>query len=242
MRPAQRRRAVEHLVDTGVSSQRRACRLVGLSRSVARYEPVERDDLELRSQLKALAQSYPRYGYPTLHQLLRDDGYVVNHKRTYRIYREEGLQVRTKRRKRLVRPRVPMPVPEAANIRWSTDFVSDQLANGRRIRVLNIVDDFTRECVLQVVDASISGQRLASELDRLAQRRPLPQTLVSDNGPEYTSQGHVPMVTAHRGVPALHPARETHPERFRRELQRQVSRVLPEPELVHQPGRCPVRC
>ena len=84
--------------------------------------------------------------------------------------------------------RVPMPVPEAANIRWSTDFGSDQLANGRRIRVLNIVGDFTRECVLQVVDASISGQRLASELDRLAQRRPLPQTLVSDNGPEYTSK------------------------------------------------------
>jgi len=113
---------------------------------------------------------------------------VINPKRTYRIYREEGLQVRTKRRKKLNRPRVPMPVPNKVNERWSMDFVSDQLANGRRFRVLNIVDDFSRECVLQVVDFSLSGQRLARELDRLSGRRPLPKAIVCDNGPEFTSK------------------------------------------------------
>ena len=96
--------------------------------------------------------------------------------------------MRTKRRRKLNRPRVPMPVPDRVNERWSLDFVSDQLANGRRFRVLNVVDDFTRECVLQVVDFSISGQRLARELDHLTEHRPLPNTIVCDNGPELTGK------------------------------------------------------
>ena len=116
--------------------------------------------------------------------MLKTEGLVVNSKRTYRLYREEGLQVRTKRRKKLVRPRIPMLVPDAVNQRWSMDFVSDQLANGRRFRVLNIVDDYTREIVLQVVDFSISGYRVARELDLL--ERKLPKTIVCDNGPEFT--------------------------------------------------------
>ena len=119
---------------------------------------------------------------------LRAEGLVLNHKRTYPIYREEGLQVRTKRRKKLTRPRVPMAVPTEVNERWSMDFVSDQLANGRRFRVLNVADDYSRECVQQVVDFSISGQRLARELDRLAAHRPLPKAIVCDNGPEFTSK------------------------------------------------------
>ena len=118
--------------------------------------------------------------------MLKIEGHVINPKRTYRIYREEGLQVRTKRRKKLIRPRIPMVVPDAVNQRWSIDFVSDQLANGRRFRVLNIVDDYSRECVSQIVDFSISGQRLAREFDRLT--RQLPKTIVCDNGPEFTSK------------------------------------------------------
>ena len=114
------------------------------------------------------------------------EGRVINHKRTYRIYCEEGLQVRTKRRKKIVRPRVPMLVPDAPNQRWSMDFVSDQLATGRRYRVLNVVDDATREYVLKIVDFSISGHRIANELDRLS--RKLPKTIVCDNGPEFTSK------------------------------------------------------
>lgn len=183
----QRRRAVEHLKNRRIS-ERRACRLVGFSRSAAWYKPQGRDDAALRARLKTLAEKYPRYGYPTLHSMLRIEGLVQNRKRTYRLYREEGLQVRTKRRKKLRRPRIPMIVPSRANERWSMDFVSDQLANGRRLRVLNVVDDFTRECVLQVVDFSISGERVARAFDHLAQSRPLPSTLVCDNGPEFTSK------------------------------------------------------
>jgi len=109
------------------------------------------------------------------------EGVVKNYKRTYRIYCEEGLQVRTKKRKKIVRLRVPMLVPNAVNERWSMDFVSDQIANGRRFRVLNMVDDFSRELVLQIVDFSISGQRVANELSRMI--RQLPRTIVCDNGP-----------------------------------------------------------
>jgi putative transposase len=179
----QRRRVVEHLKSKRVS-ERRACRLVGFSRSAA-WRPLKgRDDGALRTRLKALDEQCPRYGCPTLYDMLRAEGLVGNPKRTYRIYREKSLQVRRKRRKKLTRPRVSLSVPTWANDRWSMDFVSDQLASGRRFRVLNIVDDFTRECVLQIVDTSISGHRLARELTDLD--RPLPKKIVVDNGPEFT--------------------------------------------------------
>jgi len=183
----QRRRVVEHLKSRNVS-ERRACRLVGFSRS-AIWRPLQGyGDAPLRAELKSLAEQYPRYGCPTLHGMLRTEGLVRNHKRTRRIYCEEGLQVRTKRRKKLNRPRIPMPVPDRVNERWSVDFVSDQLANGRRFRVFNVVDDFSRECILQVVDFSIGGHRLVRELDQLAEWRQLPQRIVLDNGPELTSK------------------------------------------------------
>lgn len=183
----QRRRAVEYLKSRNVS-ERRACRVIGFSRSAAWRQLQGLNDAPLRADLKALAEQYPRYGCPTLHDMLRAEGKVLNHKRTYRIYTEEGLQVRTKKRKKLNRPRVPLPVPDRLNERWSVDFVSDQLANGRRFRVFNIVDDFSRECILQVVDFSIGGARLARELDQLSERRPLPKRIVLDNGPELTSK------------------------------------------------------
>lgn len=198
MTACQRRRVVEHLKSRKVS-ERRACRIVGFSRS-AMWRPLKgRSDASLRSELKVLAEKYPKYGCPTLHDMLRADGHVVNRKRTYRLYCEEGLQVRTKRRKKLFRPRVPMAVPEAPNERWSVDFVSDQLANGRRFRVFNVVDDYSREAILQVVDFSISGARLARELDQLAQRRPLPARIVMDNGPELTSKAMF-FWSQHKGV------------------------------------------
>lgn len=185
MTASQRRQAVDHLKSRQFS-ERRACRLIGFSRSAV-WRPLKgRNDQELRSHLKALAEQYPRYGCPTLHEMLRAQGHVVNHKRTGRIYLEEGLQVRSKRRKKLARPRISMEVPDAVNQRWSMDFVSDQLAPGRRFRVLNIVDDFSRESVAQIPEFSISGQRVARELDRL--NRPLPETIVCDNGPEFTSK------------------------------------------------------
>ncbi len=167
-------------------SERAGCRLLDISRSVVRYQAKPRDDDVLRQRLKELAEKYPRYGCPLLHGMLSLEGLVVNHKRTYRLYNEEGLQVRRKKRKKLVRPRVPMALPTRANQRWSLDFVSDQLAYGRRFRVLNIVDDFTRECVGQLADTSISGARLARFLSELG--RPLPRRIVLDNGPELTSK------------------------------------------------------
>jgi putative transposase len=160
--------------------------LIGFSRSAAWRPLLGRTDARLRSRLQTLAERYPKYGCPTLHDMLVIEDEVVNKKRTYRIYCEEGLQVRTKKRKKLRRPRIPMLAPDAVNQRWSMDFVSDQLANGRRYRVLNVVDDFSREYVLKVVDFSISGQRVARELDRIARR--LPKTIVCDNGPEFTSK------------------------------------------------------
>jgi putative transposase len=184
VKPGQRRRAVDHLKSHHVS-ERRACRLVSFSRSAAWRPYKGRNDSDLRARLKELAERYPKYGYPTLHDMLVLEERVINRKRTYRIYREEGLQVRTKKRKKIVRARVPMLVPNGVNERWSMDFVSDQLANGRRLRVLNVVDDYSRECVLQIVDFSISGHRLAREFDRLT--RTLPTTIVCDNGPEFTS-------------------------------------------------------
>ena len=188
MKPAQRRELVGFFQAQYHFSQRRSCRLAGLSRKAMQYVPVDRGDKALCHALKHLGQQYPRYGYLMLHAMLRRDGLVLNKKRTYRLYTELGMQVRTKRRKKLVRPRVPMDVPLRPNERWSLDFVSDQLSNGRRIRILNIVDDYSRVCVGQLIDTSISGQRMANYLEVLGQERGLPTSIVLDNGPEMTSK------------------------------------------------------
>jgi putative transposase len=188
VKPAARKAAAGSLIDAHGISERHACRVLQLHRSVMRYQRHERDDEALRERLKALAAQYPRYGYLMLHALLKREGLVQNRKRTYRMYTELGLQVRTKRRKKLVRPRLAMAMPNHANERWSLDFVSDQLTCGRRFRILNIVDDYTRECVGQLVDLSISGARMARFLDELGQTRELPGAIVCDNGTEMTSK------------------------------------------------------
>ena len=170
-------------------SQRRACRLVGVHRSVVRHQSQRGNDTVLRERLKAVAAEFPRYGYKMLHARLKTEGLVVNRKKTYRIYREERLQVQRKRRKRLpARDRCPLPLPGAPNQRGSMDFMSDQLATGRRFRVLNVVDDYTRECLGQITDFSISGERVSRFLDQLAGHRSRPQAIVTDNGPEFTSK------------------------------------------------------
>ncbi len=188
MRPAQRRDVVRRLQSAYAMSQRRACRLARLSRKAAAYQPSRRADEPLKTRLKELGEQYPRYGYLMLHAMLKREGLVINRKRTYRIYCEEGLQVRTKRRKKLVRPRIPMAVPTRPNERWSLDFVHDQLADGRRIRVLNIIDDYSRVCVGQLVDRSISGVRVVRYLEELAQSRSMPKSIIMDNGTELTSK------------------------------------------------------
>lgn len=187
--PQAKRTVVQSLIATHQISQRRACQLVQLSRSSYHYRSKQlgRDD-QLKARMKELATQYSAYGYLILHALLKQEGLVVNKKRTYRIYTQEGLQVRTKRRKKLYRPRVCLELPSKPNERWSMDFVHDQLSSGRRFRVLNVVDDYSRECILQLADTSISGIRVARCLSDLVEQRGKPVSIVCDNGTEFTSK------------------------------------------------------
>ena len=221
------------LMETLGLSERRSCRIVGLSRSVQQYTPAPKDDAALVGRMKELASENRRYGYLRLHAMLRREGLVANRKRTYRLYTEEGLQVRTKKRRKLPRrDRVAPQVPERPMQRWSLDFVSDQLADCRRFRVLNIVDDHSRFCPGQIVDVSISGARVARYLDDLALLHGMPEEIVLDNGPEGDQPRHVRLVGAHRCAAALHRAGEARPERLRREPERQAPRRMPESALV----------
>lgn len=156
-----------------------------ISRSSLRYRPRPRDDSALRARLQQLAARHPRWGHPLLHAVLKAEGLVVNRKRSYRIYREEQLSVRRRGRGKLRRERLALLPSPGPRQRLSLDFVSDQLSCGRRFRVLNVIDDFTRECVLQVVDTGITGERVARELSL---RGLAPAQLVCDNGPEFTSK------------------------------------------------------
>ena len=170
-------------------SERRSCRLVGLSRSVWRYLSVRREPEGLRARMLEHAAKRPRFGYQRLLILLRGDGFRNNHKLTYRLYREEQLQVRRRRRKRVAAaPREARPVPDRPHKRWSMDFMSDSLAEGRSFRVLNVVDDCTRLAVAMEVAHSISGEHVGRVLDRAAARYGWPETIVVDNGPEFTSK------------------------------------------------------
>ena len=169
-------------------SERRACKTIGFCRMTIRCETRRSDDHDLRERMKALAHERRRFGYRRLHVLLRREGHLVNHKRLFRLYREEKLTVRKRGgRKRAIGTRAPMLVPLAANDRWSLDFVSDQLTGGRRFRVLTVVDDCTRECLGLVADTSLSGLRVARELDRIIEGRGKPKMIVSNNGSEFTS-------------------------------------------------------
>jgi putative transposase len=169
-------------------SQRRACELVGITTKTYRYKSRRAGDGELRRRLRELAAERRRFGYRRLLILLRREGMVANHKRLFRIYREERLTVRKRGgRKRALGTRAPMTIPQGPNQRWSLDFASDVLADGRRFRILVVVDDFSRECLALVVDSSLSGRRVARELDRIAELRGRPLQIVSDNGTELTS-------------------------------------------------------
>ncbi len=186
--PAAKREAVAHLQTALGMSERRACAVVGADRASMRYRSCRGDDGDLRSRLRELAQQRRRFGYRRLHILLRRDGITINRKKTQRLYREEGLTVRRRKgRKRAVGARAPAPVLALPNQRWSLDFVHDQMATGRRFRILNIVDDVTRECLRAVLDTSISGKRVVRELADLIAERGAPKMIVSDNGTELTS-------------------------------------------------------
>jgi len=186
--PAVKREAVAHLQAMMGLSERRACRIVGADRKMIRYRSRRASDTELRQRLRDLANERRRFGYRRLFVLLRREGETSGINRIYRLYREEGLAVRKRRaRRKAVGSRAPILVEARPNARWSLDFVHDQLACGRRFRILNVVDDVPRECLAAIPDTSISGKRVARELDKLIGRRGKPGMIVSDNGTELTS-------------------------------------------------------
>jgi transposase InsO family protein len=185
--PVAKREAVAHLQAVMGLSERRACGIVGADRKMVRYRSCRPPDTELRGHLRELANARRRFGYRRLFVLLRQQGEPSGRNRIYRLYREEGLSVRKRRaRRRAVGTRAPILVEARPNARWSLDFVHDQFASGRRFRVLNIVDDVTRECLAAIPDTSIPGRRVARELTALINQRGKPGMIVSDNGTEFT--------------------------------------------------------
>jgi len=187
--PGAKRQAVAHLVEQHQVSQRRACDVLNVDRSSVRYQSRRADDVDLRNAIKRVSRERRRFGYRRIHVMVAREGHVVNHKKLRRIYREEKLQVRRRGgRKRALGTRKPMVLPDGPNQRWSLDFVSDAFTDGRRFRILTVVDDFTRENLTLVADTSLSGLRVARELDRVIAERGMPETIVSDNGTEFTSR------------------------------------------------------
>ena len=186
--PAARREAVAHLRVAFEVSERRACLTLRTDRTSVRYRSRRPSDAAARGRLRELALVRRRFGYRRLHILLTREGIVMNHKKLRRLYREERLAVRRRGgRKRALGTRAPMALPQGPNQRWSLDFLSDAFADGRRFRILAIVDDFTRECLALVPDTSLPGLRVARELNTLIASRGRPLMCVSDNGTELTS-------------------------------------------------------
>ncbi len=177
------------LSETAIS-QRRACLLVGISRATMRYKPqCSQGEQTLKERIKAIAYERRRFGYRRVHQLLRREGTQVNHKKVYRLYREAGLAVRQRKRKKgIMVERQSLTLPNLPNHTWSMDFVMDSLCTGRRIKCLTIVDDFTKECLDIPVAHGISGEQVVRTLDGIAAFRGYPKAIRTDQGPEFTGK------------------------------------------------------
>jgi len=186
VKPAARRLVAAHWRDAFGVSERRATHVIGMHRSTARYAARPDRSGELRARMRRLAVECPRAGYRLMFDRIRWEGTRVNHKRVYRLYRQEGLQLPKRRRKHLrsIR-RQPLAPAAAINSRWSMDFMTDAFGDGRRFRVFNVIDDFSRECLAIEVGTSIPGLVVARVLDRIAEVRGYPEVIVADNGPEF---------------------------------------------------------
>ncbi|MFN3913963.1 MAG: IS3 family transposase [Aquabacterium sp.] len=197
--PQVRRAAAAKMIEQHHLSERRACRLVGLSRDSYRNPPVvDEATLQLSTKIVEIAQVRRRFGYRRIHDLLRTQFPGVNHKRVYRLYSQAQLAVRKRKKvRRAASERVPLTVAVRVNEVWSMDFVSDSLANGRRIKCLTVADDFTHECVDIAVDYGISGQYVTRLLDRAAIFRGYPAAVRTDNGPEFTCRAFIAWAQAH---------------------------------------------
>ena len=189
MTPEAKREAVKHLYERFGQSKRRLCHLVGLAHSSWHYKPKSNNSEDARKRLRELAEARRRWGYRRMHEILRREGLVINHKRTARLYREENLQLKSKRRRKTASMlRIPLQYPERARQQWAMDFMSDNLADGRRLRVLNIIDVFTKEALAMVVDTSLPGKRVVQALEYLGWMHGMPDVVTVDNGPEFTGR------------------------------------------------------
>lgn len=186
----QRRNAVSWAIEEMQVSQRRACRLLGQARTTQRRRLRGRTvtDDRITQRLLGLAEDHPAWGCPQLHRQLRQEGHVINHKRTRRLYCEQGLTLRRRRRRRPPeRVREPLAQPIEPNVCWSMDFMHDTLANGRPFRTFNVIDDFARDALAIEIDFSISGGRVVRVLEQLCEWHGTPKKIRSDNGPEFQS-------------------------------------------------------
>lgn len=187
VKPAARKAAASYAEEMYSFSERRACRLIHISRTAKRHRSVRIDDPKIIERIKDLAEKRRRWGYRRLFDQLAREGIKMNQKKFRRIYREQKLSLRLRKKSKIrTQPRVPMPPPSGPNERWSMDFMSDQLGpSGRRFRVLTMIDEFTRECVALFADFSIPGQRVTRVLDGLSR---IPKSIVIDNGSEFTGR------------------------------------------------------
>ena len=218
---------MDYVQETHQASERRACRVVGINRSVYRYQPKQRDDEELKAQLRQLANIHRRWGYPKMLAQLKKQGCQANHKRVYRVYCELALNLRRKPKKRLpVRTPKPLAVPEAPNRCWSIDFMRDSLTDGRPFRTLNIIDDFNREGLDIEIDTSLPASRVVRVLDRVADWRGYPDRLRCDNGPEFISAKLAEWAEEHQVlldfIEPGKPAQNAYIERFNRTFREDV--------------------
>jgi putative transposase len=209
-------------------SERRACGLVMLAVSSYRYGS-RRSDEPLRTKLVDLARQKPRFGYRRLHVLLQRSGEHVNHKRVHRIYREAGLVIRRKKRKHCCREGKPLVAHTAANQEWTLDFAHDAVACGRRIRVLSVVDTYTRECLALEVDTSFASRRVTRVLEQIVAQRRQPLAIRCDNGPELTSR-HFLAWCLERQIELIHiqpgkPTQNAHIESFHGRLREECLNV-----------------
>jgi len=225
--PDERRELVRYAMQTYELSERQACRLLSLSRTVFRYEAQSTDDQELAQELLRLADYQPRWGCSKMVDYLRNQGFGWNHKRIRRVYRELNLNLRRKPKKRLpARTARVLAVPEQSNQSWSLDFMSDSLSNGRAFRTLNILDDYNRQALWIEVDTSIPAERVIRVLDVLLIWRGTPKQIRMDNGPELISQRLAEWAQEHR-VELAHiqpgkPAQNAYIERFNRTFREDV--------------------
>ncbi len=224
---AERREMVSEAISQFELSERQACRLFNLSRTVYRYQAKRKDDSDIRQRLQELAERKPRWGLGKMYGWLRQQGYSWNRKRVRRVYREMKLNLRIKPKKRLPkREPQPLVVPEEANHTWSMAFMSDSLTSGRPFRTFNIIDDFNREALWIEIDTSLPAARVVRVLDMLASWRGYPTMIRSDNGPEFISKRLEQWAATHQVkldfIEPGKPAQNAYIERFNRTYRDEV--------------------